>query len=39
MYTISRPPEELKKVVEAFYQGGGEGKPIVSQGATLLRPQ
>ena len=28
LYTISRPPEELKKVVEAFYRGGGEGKPM-----------
>jgi coenzyme F420-dependent glucose-6-phosphate dehydrogenase len=28
LITISRPPRELKKVVEAFRQGGGEGKPM-----------
>jgi coenzyme F420-dependent glucose-6-phosphate dehydrogenase len=28
MITISRPPHELKKVVEAFRRGGGEGKPM-----------
>jgi alkanesulfonate monooxygenase SsuD/methylene tetrahydromethanopterin reductase-like flavin-dependent oxidoreductase (luciferase family) len=28
LITISRPLEELRKVVEAFYRGGGEGKPM-----------
>lgn len=29
LITISRPPEKLKKVVDAFRQGGGEGKPMI----------
>ncbi|MDQ3606186.1 MAG: TIGR03885 family FMN-dependent LLM class oxidoreductase [Gemmatimonadota bacterium] len=28
LITVSRPPEELRPVVEAFREGGGEGKPI-----------
>ena len=28
LITVSRPPEKLKKVVEAFHRGGGEGKPM-----------
>ncbi|MFD2246869.1 TIGR03885 family FMN-dependent LLM class oxidoreductase [Pontibacter ruber] len=28
LITTSRPPEELKKMVEAFHRGGGEGKPM-----------
>lgn len=28
MITISRPPEELRKIVDAFHRGGGEGKPL-----------
>jgi probable non-F420 flavinoid oxidoreductase len=28
MITTSRPPKELKKIVEAFWRGGGEGKPL-----------
>jgi len=28
LLTISRPPKELAKVVEAFHRGGGEGKPM-----------
>lgn len=28
MITVSRPVEELKKVVDAFKRGGGQGKPI-----------
>ncbi|WP_242926153.1 TIGR03885 family FMN-dependent LLM class oxidoreductase [Pontibacter vulgaris] len=28
LITTSRPPEELKKMVEAFRRGGGEGKPM-----------
>jgi len=28
LITVSRPYDELKKVIEAFRQGGGEGKPI-----------
>lgn len=28
LLTTSRPPEELKKMVEAFHRGGGEGKPV-----------
>lgn len=27
--TISRPPEKLKQVVDAFRRGGGEGKPML----------
>ncbi len=28
MITTSRPPEELKKIISAFREGGGEGKPV-----------
>jgi coenzyme F420-dependent glucose-6-phosphate dehydrogenase len=28
MITTSRPPEELRKMVDAFRRGGGEGKPM-----------
>jgi alkanesulfonate monooxygenase SsuD/methylene tetrahydromethanopterin reductase-like flavin-dependent oxidoreductase (luciferase family) len=28
LITVSRPPEELEPVVEAFRRGGGEGKPM-----------
>lgn len=28
LVTVSRPVEELKKVIKAFRDGGGEGKPI-----------
>lgn len=28
LVTTSRPPDELKKMVEAFCRGGGEGKPL-----------
>ncbi len=28
LITVSRPHEALKKVVEAFYRGGGEGQPM-----------
>ena len=28
LITVSRPPAELKKVVEAFHRGGGAGKPM-----------
>lgn len=28
LITVSRPPAELKKVVEAFRRGGGAGKPM-----------
>lgn len=28
LITVSAPPEKLKKVVDAFRQGGGEGKPM-----------
>ncbi|MBD1397304.1 TIGR03885 family FMN-dependent LLM class oxidoreductase [Pontibacter sp. JH31] len=28
LITTSRPPKELKKMVEAFRKGGGEGKPM-----------
>jgi len=28
LITISRPPEKLRQVVEAFHRGGGEGKPM-----------
>jgi probable non-F420 flavinoid oxidoreductase len=29
--TIHRPPEQLRRVVHAFREGGGEGKPMVLQ--------
>ncbi|MEG3966673.1 TIGR03885 family FMN-dependent LLM class oxidoreductase [Microcoleus sp. T2B6] len=29
LITTSRPPEQLKKVVDAFRRGGGEGKPMI----------
>lgn len=29
LITISRPPEKLQKVVDAFHRGGGEGKPML----------
>jgi probable non-F420 flavinoid oxidoreductase len=29
--TIHRPPDQLRRVVEAFREGGGEGKPMVLQ--------
>lgn len=29
LITISRPPEQLKKVVDAFRRGGGDGKPMI----------
>ncbi|MBD3886473.1 TIGR03885 family FMN-dependent LLM class oxidoreductase [Phormidium tenue FACHB-886] len=29
LITTSRPPEELKAVVDAFRRGGGEGKPMI----------
>ncbi len=28
LYTISQPPDQLQKVIDAFRRGGGEGKPI-----------
>jgi coenzyme F420-dependent glucose-6-phosphate dehydrogenase len=28
LITTSRPPEELRRMVEAFHRGGGEGKPL-----------
>lgn len=28
LLTISRPPEKLRKVVDAFHRGGGKGKPM-----------
>ncbi|NTX07823.1 TIGR03885 family FMN-dependent LLM class oxidoreductase [Myxococcus sp. CA040A] len=28
LITVSKPPEELRKMVEAFHRGGGEGKPM-----------
>ncbi|VXD19652.1 F420-dependent oxidoreductase, G6PDH family [Planktothrix serta PCC 8927] len=29
LITTSRPPEQLKQVVDAFRRGGGEGKPMI----------
>lgn len=29
LITISRPPEKLKEVVDAFHRGGGVGKPML----------
>jgi len=28
LITVSKPPDELKKVVSAFHRGGGKGKPM-----------
>jgi coenzyme F420-dependent glucose-6-phosphate dehydrogenase len=28
LITTSRPPDQLRKVVEAFHRGGGDGKPM-----------
>lgn len=28
MVTTSRPPDELRKMIDAFHRGGGEGKPL-----------
>ncbi|MDO6390877.1 TIGR03885 family FMN-dependent LLM class oxidoreductase [Pontibacter sp. BT731] len=28
LITVSKPPKELKKMVDAFHRGGGEGKPM-----------
>jgi probable non-F420 flavinoid oxidoreductase len=28
LITISSPPDQLRKIVEAFHRGGGEGKPM-----------
>ncbi|NTX16055.1 TIGR03885 family FMN-dependent LLM class oxidoreductase [Myxococcus sp. CA056] len=28
LITVSKPPEQLRKMVEAFHRGGGEGKPM-----------
>lgn len=28
LLTVSKPIEELKKTIEAFYEGGGTGKPV-----------
>ncbi|MCP3140722.1 TIGR03885 family FMN-dependent LLM class oxidoreductase [Pyxidicoccus xibeiensis] len=28
LITVSKPPEELRKMVDAFRRGGGEGKPM-----------
>lgn len=40
MITTSRPPEQLKRMIDAFQRGGGEGKPVylkvqLSYDATL----
>jgi probable non-F420 flavinoid oxidoreductase len=31
MITVYRPPDELRKVVDAFHEGGGRGKPVAVQ--------
>lgn len=31
LLTVHRPPEELRPIVEAFREGGGEGKPVSVQ--------
>jgi hypothetical protein len=28
LLTVNARPEQVRKVVEAFYRGGGEGKPF-----------
>ena len=28
LLTVSRPPDELRRVVQAFHEGGGAGKPM-----------
>jgi coenzyme F420-dependent glucose-6-phosphate dehydrogenase len=34
LITVAKPPEELSKVVEAFQNGGGRGKPMFLQAQT-----
>jgi probable non-F420 flavinoid oxidoreductase len=36
--TIHRPPEQLERVVHAFREGGGEGKPMVLQAHVSWAP-
>jgi probable non-F420 flavinoid oxidoreductase len=36
LITIARPEQELRKVVDAFRTGGGEGKPMFLQSALSL---
>jgi coenzyme F420-dependent glucose-6-phosphate dehydrogenase len=31
LLTVNAKPEQVRKVVEAFYRGGGEGKPLLMQ--------
>jgi coenzyme F420-dependent glucose-6-phosphate dehydrogenase len=38
LITINAKPEQLKKVVEAFRRGGGEGKPMFLQAALNWAP-
>ena len=36
--TIHRPPDRLRRVIEAFREGGGEGKPMVLQAHVSWAP-
>jgi probable non-F420 flavinoid oxidoreductase len=36
--TIHRPPDRLRRVVDAFREGGGEGKPMVLQAHVSWAP-
>ena len=31
LITVQGPPEQLRKLIDAFYEGGGEGKPLSLQ--------
>ncbi len=38
LVTVHRPPDRLRRVVEAFREGGGEGKPMVLQAHVSWAP-
>ncbi len=38
LITVARPEQELRKVVDAFQEGGGAGKPMFLQSAISFEP-
>jgi probable non-F420 flavinoid oxidoreductase len=38
LITVVKPPDELRRVVDAFRRGGGEGKPMLLQAQTCYAP-
>nr|WP_265595264.1 TIGR03885 family FMN-dependent LLM class oxidoreductase [Verrucomicrobium sp. BvORR106] len=38
LITVSKPPEELRKMVEAFHRGGGAGKPLYLKSGLSYAP-